>query len=70
MLHVFFVCLYVNNAAITDDEPSFANAQKVLRTNYVAVKDVTQQLLPLLKGSAAGARIVNVSSMLGQLEVN
>lgn len=57
-----------NNAAITDYEPSFTSSQKVLETNYEAVKGVTRQLLPLLKASPAGARIINVSSILGQLE--
>ena len=60
----------MNNAAITADDASFASALKVLKTNYVAVKDVTRQLLPLLKHSQAGGRIVNVSSSYGQLEVN
>ncbi|KAH7366016.1 hypothetical protein KP509_18G059300 [Ceratopteris richardii] len=59
--------ILINNAGITDYEPSFASAQMVLDTNYRAVKEVTRQLLPLLRPSAAGARIVNVSSILGQL---
>lgn len=60
--------ILMNNAAITDNDVTYATAQKVLETNYTAVKAVTRALLPLMKVSPAGARIINVSSTLGQLE--
>ena len=41
----------------------------ILDTNYFGMKNVTKALLPLLRDSPAGARIVNVSSMIGALEV-
>ncbi|MCO5592092.1 hypothetical protein L7F22_046087 [Adiantum nelumboides] len=59
--------ILVNNAGVTDYEPSLASSQNVLDTNYKGVKDVIKQLLPLLRPSYGGARIVNVSSILGQL---
>ncbi|KAI5059057.1 hypothetical protein GOP47_0025376 [Adiantum capillus-veneris] len=59
--------ILINNAGIIDYEPGLASAQKVLDTNYKGVKDVTRQMLPLLRPSDGGARVVNVSSRLGQL---
>lgn len=67
--------ILVNNAGVAQGEELFANdtlavSQQVLKstfdTNFFAVVDVTQQLLPLLEKSEAG-RIVNLSSILGSL---
>ncbi|KAH7278916.1 hypothetical protein KP509_38G064100 [Ceratopteris richardii] len=60
--------ILINNAAITDQEETYSCAQMVLETNYKAVKMLTRELLPLFKGSTAGARIVNISSCHGKLE--
>ncbi|XP_056174290.1 salutaridine reductase-like [Syzygium oleosum] len=43
------------------------SAEKCLRTNYYGIKQVTAALLPLLQQSNA-AKVVNVSSSLGQLK--
>ncbi|XP_071726685.1 (+)-neomenthol dehydrogenase-like isoform X5 [Rutidosis leptorrhynchoides] len=42
-------------------------AKECLNTNYYGVKNVTRALLPLLQNSTSGARIVNVSSLRGEL---
>ncbi|XP_052188016.1 (+)-neomenthol dehydrogenase-like isoform X2 [Diospyros lotus] len=42
-------------------------AEECLNTNYYGCKGVTEALLPLLKLSATGANIVNVSSLRGEL---
>ncbi|XP_071726688.1 (+)-neomenthol dehydrogenase-like isoform X2 [Rutidosis leptorrhynchoides] len=42
-------------------------AKVCLNTNYYGVKRVTRALLPLLQNSTSGARIVNVTSLCGQL---
>ncbi|KAH9329395.1 hypothetical protein KI387_001503, partial [Taxus chinensis] len=60
--------ILVNNAGIADPENTYEKGKLVIETNYVGVKNVTRMLLPLLKASTSGARIVNVSSHLGQLE--
>lgn len=46
---------------------SYDKAKECLNTNYYGVKRVTEGLLPLLKLSPYGARIVNVSSLRGEL---
>jgi (+)-neomenthol dehydrogenase len=38
-------------------------------TNYHGAKAVTKALLPLFRPSAHGARIVNIGSIFGKLEV-
>ncbi|KAK2999757.1 hypothetical protein RJ639_024289 [Escallonia herrerae] len=47
-------------------EQTFEMAIECLRTNYYGTKKVTEALLPLLQLSSS-ARIVNVSSIFGQL---
>lgn len=39
----------------------------VIATNYYGTKNMIQAMIPLMKPSAAGARIVNVSSRLGKM---
>ncbi|KAI3512763.1 hypothetical protein L1887_20082 [Cichorium endivia] len=62
--------ILVNNAGIsynTGSENSVDFAEKVINTNYVGTKNMTKALLPLMKPSPEGARIVMVSSRLGRL---
>ncbi len=67
--------ILVNNAGIAQGEELFGNStldvsQQALKTtfdtNFFAVVNITQQLLPLIEKSDAG-RIVNLSSILGSL---
>ncbi|KAJ6748299.1 (+)-NEOMENTHOL DEHYDROGENASE [Salix purpurea] len=60
----------VNNAGINYNlgaDNSVEHAQNVVATNYYGTKNVSQALIPLMRPSAVGARIVNVSSRLGRL---
>ncbi|KAG2674058.1 hypothetical protein I3760_13G118600 [Carya illinoinensis] len=43
-------------------------AEECLNTNYYGVKRLTEALLPLLQLSPAGARVVNVTSLRGELK--
>ena len=68
--------ILVNNAGILLDDPTLPPSQQSLATwhrtfdtNVFAVIAVTQAFLPLLKQSV-GARIVNVSSMLGSIALH
>ncbi|KAG2610163.1 (+)-neomenthol dehydrogenase-like [Panicum virgatum] len=45
---------------------TYNSAKETLQTNYYGTKNVTEALLPLLQSSTDG-RIVNVSSVIGQL---
>ncbi|XP_050369701.1 (+)-neomenthol dehydrogenase-like [Argentina anserina] len=47
---------------------TYDKAEECLNTNYYGVKRVTEALLPLLKLSSEGARIVNVSSLRSELK--
>jgi len=60
----------VNNAGVNfniGSENSVEHAEQVVKTNYYGTKSVIEALLPLMRPSAAGARILNVSSRLGRL---
>ncbi|KAI3737471.1 hypothetical protein L2E82_27475 [Cichorium intybus] len=62
--------ILVNNAGIsynTGSENSVEFAEKVINTNYFGTKNMTKALLPLMRPSPEGARIVMVSSRLGRL---
>ncbi|XP_002983044.2 (+)-neomenthol dehydrogenase [Selaginella moellendorffii] len=59
--------ILVNNAAVVGNEFSFQAVKNLVDTNYDGVKRTTRVLSPLLRPSQAGARIVNISSQLGQL---
>jgi NAD(P)-dependent dehydrogenase (short-subunit alcohol dehydrogenase family) len=67
----------VNNAGVADmtgaDAPastaSIDTIKRIFNTNFFGTVEFTQPLLPLLKAAPA-ARIVNVSSGLGSLEIN
>jgi len=58
------VDILVNNAAIS----RATNEAEIFDTNYYGVKRVTKAILPLLRPSPAGARIIMVSSSLGFLK--
>ncbi|KAL8167089.1 hypothetical protein V2J09_008588 [Rumex salicifolius] len=60
----------VNNAGVNYNmasENSIEYAEQVINTNYFGTKNITKAMIPLMKASSAGARIVNVSSRLGRL---
>lgn len=62
--------ILVNNAGVNfnlGSENSVENARKVVETNYYGTKSMIEAMIPLLKPSIVGARIVNVSSRLGRL---
>ncbi|CAN1251568.1 Salutaridine reductase [Linum perenne] len=47
---------------------TYEKAEECLNTNFYGVKATTEALLPLLKLSTHGARIVNISSLRGELQ--
>lgn len=60
----------MNNAGVNfnlGSDNSVENARKVIETNYYGIKKLTEALIPMMKPSVVGARIVNVSSRLGRL---
>ena len=63
----------VNNAGILEDragtilETDLGLLRRTLETNLLGPLYLTQKLIPLLGAATGGARIVNVSSALGQL---
>ncbi|KAL0441749.1 UNVERIFIED_CONTAM: Carbonyl reductase [NADPH] 1 [Sesamum radiatum] len=60
----------INNAGVNynaGSENSVENAEKVIATNYYGTKNMIKAMIPLMRPSDAGARIVNVSSKLGRL---
>ncbi|XP_061988337.1 uncharacterized protein LOC133706805 [Rosa rugosa] len=62
--------ILVNNAAVNynqGSDNSVEHAAQVCFTNYYGTKNMIQALIPLMKHSSAGGRIVNVSSRLGRL---
>ncbi|PON97487.1 Short-chain dehydrogenase/reductase [Trema orientale] len=62
--------ILVNNAGINFNvgtDNSVENARMVVATNYFGTKSMIEAMIPLMKPSTVGARIVNVSSRLGRL---
>lgn len=59
--------ILVNNAAIFHDDNKYDSAVECLNVNYYGTIDVIEKLLPLLRASPAGARIVTLSSWAGRL---
>ncbi|PIN04733.1 Dehydrogenases with different specificities (related to short-chain alcohol dehydrogenases) [Handroanthus impetiginosus] len=62
--------ILVNNAGVNSNagsDNSMEGAEKVIGTNYFGTKNITKAIIPLMRPSDAGARIVNVSSRLGRL---
>jgi len=68
---VELVELQVNNAGVGHLGPFNKElAIRDVKVNYGGTKNVTETLLPLLKHSDAGARIVILSSLHGRLSVS
>ena len=69
----FVFMIQTSGRAATVLKDVFQNTYEVARdcldTNYYGCKRVTEALLPLLKLSKFGARIVNVSSLASELKV-
>ncbi|KAM3704375.1 hypothetical protein ACB098_04G169900 [Castanea mollissima] len=62
--------ILVNNAGVNfnlGSDNSVEYAQKVITTNYFGTKNMIEAMIPMMKPSTAGARIVSVSSRLGRL---
>ncbi|KAK4410693.1 Carbonyl reductase [NADPH] 1 [Sesamum angolense] len=62
--------ILVNNAGVNfnaGSDNSVEFAEKVIATNYYGTKDMIKAMIPLMRPSDSGARIVNVSSRLGRL---
>ncbi|KAK4395442.1 Carbonyl reductase [NADPH] 1 [Sesamum angolense] len=62
--------ILINNAGVNynaGSENSVESAEKVIATNYYGTKNMIKAMIPLMRPSDAGARIVNVSSKLGRL---
>lgn len=63
--------ILINNAGVnfnfgTDNSVEFA--ETVIQTNYFGTKSVVKAMIPLMRPSPFGARIVNVTSRLGRLD--
>ncbi|KAI3455201.1 hypothetical protein Pfo_011864 [Paulownia fortunei] len=62
--------ILVNNAGVNFNAGSdnyVECAEKVIGTNYFGTKNMIKAMIPLMRPSDSGARIVNVSSRLGRL---
>lgn len=62
--------MQINNAGVsynTGSENSVECAENVINTNYFGTKNIIKAVIPLMRSSAEGARIVMVSSRLGRL---
>lgn len=54
----------VNNASVNHFDNIYEHAVECIDINYRGTVNLTEKLLPMLKPSSAGARIVNVSSSM------
>ncbi|KAH6758667.1 Rossmann-fold superfamily protein [Perilla frutescens var. frutescens] len=62
--------ILINNAGVNynaGSDNSVEHAEQVIRTNYFGTKNMIKAMIPLMRPSEPGARIVNVSSKLGRL---
>ncbi|CAK8568051.1 unnamed protein product [Lathyrus sativus] len=63
--------ILVNNAGVNSNmggsDNAVENARKCIETNYYGTKRMIEAMIPLMKKSAAGGRIVNVSSRLARV---
>ena len=63
--------MQINNAGVLFIENESVEADiTTLQTNYYGLKNVTKAVLPILRPSPAGARVIMVSSEMGQLHVS
>ncbi|XP_073274450.1 uncharacterized protein [Primulina huaijiensis] len=61
--------ILVNNAGINSNMDNLEEfAGKVIGTNYFGTKNMIKAMIPLMRPSDSGARIVSVSSRLGRLD--
>ena len=60
----------MNNAGTVNFEFDKELAIRDMEVNYIGTKSMTEAMLPLFKPSDAGARIVFISSRVGQLIVS
>ncbi|KAH7653718.1 Short-chain dehydrogenase/reductase SDR protein [Dioscorea alata] len=61
--------ILVNNAGVnfnTGSDNSVEYAERVINTNYFGVKRMIEAVIPIMRPSIYGARILNVSSRLGR----
>lgn len=65
----FQLLAQINNAAVLHLDNTYEHAVECIDTNYYGTKNVTETLLPHLKASSAGARIVNVSSRMAWINM-
>ncbi|KAK8710813.1 hypothetical protein V6N13_146122 [Hibiscus sabdariffa] len=64
------VDILVSNAGVNYNlgyDNSVEFARRVIETNYYGTKNMIKAMIPVMRPSAVGARIVNVSSRLGRL---
>ncbi|KAL1533267.1 alcohol dehydrogenase [Salvia divinorum] len=62
--------ILINNAGVNynaGSDNSVERAEQVIQTNYFGTKNMIKAMIPLMRPSEPGARIVNVSSKLGRL---
>ncbi|KAJ8536125.1 hypothetical protein K7X08_034526 [Anisodus acutangulus] len=62
--------ILINNAGVNFNfgkDNSVEYAEMVIQTNYFGTKNMIQALIPLMRPSPVGARIVSVTSRLGRL---
>jgi NAD(P)-dependent dehydrogenase (short-subunit alcohol dehydrogenase family) len=61
----------VNNAGVAElGKFDSKTAISIMKVNYIGTKNTTDAMLPLLKPSDAGARIIFISSLVSQLVVS
>ncbi|CAH9106829.1 unnamed protein product [Cuscuta europaea] len=62
--------ILINNAGVNFNfgkDNSVEHAEIVIKTNYYGTKNMIKTMIPLMKPSSAGGRIVSVTSRLGRL---
>ncbi|XP_052181090.1 uncharacterized protein LOC127794193 isoform X2 [Diospyros lotus] len=62
--------ILVNNAGVSFNygpDSHLESAEQVITTNYYGTKNMIEAMIPLMRPSTSGARIINVSSRLGRL---
>ncbi|KAK0588388.1 hypothetical protein LWI29_000355 [Acer saccharum] len=65
-----FIDILVNNAGVNynlGNDNSIEFSKQVITTNYYGTKNMIKAMIPMMRPSTAGARIVNVSSRLGKV---